>query len=403
MPGTIFISYSRHDTRHAERLHNWVSNELGLPAFYDKKTIKDGHAWRTLIKHWLDTSVVILVLVSKKSMESHNVTFEWSYALGRGIQPISLVIDSELTNNEVNQFLTDFQYRNFIEPSDEDYDTLATRLQELYVLANVPDEVQQAVVLARSPIRNNQEQAINLLEEYPDDSALRELRIIAQNNTLQNRQISAALALARKTKNKDEIAIDGLIRAVENRTYQKYPEALRCLRDLNSVAAANALYKTLDQVENLIKKEIIEILLRMSTENLSEIFADLVQRKTLPLRFEMLQHLHENKHPETPTLIINYLGQLQQSSEQVYKLYKMLSEYTNDDVVEQLLKGVLNHGSAQYVWERQIVDSITEGLANNASEDVIERLRKLQRHGINQYLYNSLLAKVRTRLKENNE
>src|SRR5688572_23819122 len=102
----VFISYSRDGgTEMAEKLYNWIQNEIGFPVFFDTSSIKYGHTWKSLITHSLDSCFAVIVLLSESSVKSVYVTYEWSYAMGRNKKIIPLIIDEKLNKGDIPDFL----------------------------------------------------------------------------------------------------------------------------------------------------------------------------------------------------------------------------------------------------------------------------------------------------------
>lgn len=367
---TLFISYSSTEAKHAKSLYEWLSTEVGIPTFWDSEKINAGDIWRSTIRSWLDTSFAVIVLVSDDSNKSHNVTFEWSYAQGKGKYIIPLIIEDNM-ETKINDFLTDTQYnKNFVKPTPEDYEKLKDQLIELRDLSNVPDEVQQAVALARSPIPDNQLHAINLLEVHPDPSALRELKILARDENLRDRQINAALALAKRTDNQDSDIIDGLVYASAIGAYQKDGAARNHLSKLNTVEAADALYKSVDYAVSHKIKDIVETLLKMDADNLPDIFVELLQRPSgIQNTLEMMEYLHQREDERVIEIIISDLEATGNTNRKA-KLSEMLSKYVHPAIPEVMFTAIDEHGQEQYGGERDIVRFAHEGLIHNVTQEV---------------------------------
>lgn len=410
MAGTsLFISYSRTDTEYAKNLYKWLVTEVGISTFWDFQGLKVGHAWKDTIRASLDTSFAVIVLVSRASMNSQYVTYEWAYAQGQKKYIITLIIDPEFDlNKELHSFLDDIQYNKyFISPTDEDYEDLKDRLIELRDLSNVPDEVQQAVALARSPIPDNQLHAINLLEVYPDPSALRELKILAIDKNLRDRQINAALALAKRTDSQDSDIIDGLVYASAIGAYQKDGAARNHLSKLNSVEAADALYKSIAYAVSHKIKDIVETLLKMDTDNLPDIFVELLQRPSgIHNTLEMMKYLHMGKDERVIEIIISELEATGHPPRQL-KLYEMLSQHVHPAIPEIMFNAIDEHGQKRYAGEGEIIRSAHEGLIHNVTQEVRDEVdrrsksrdRRIMVQGTN---YRRTLTEMDEILKKSN-
>lgn len=74
----IFISYSRQDEDFTRQLATRLSQQ-GADIWIDIEDIPPGVKWSTAVQEGLDTSTVMLLIVSPDSMASKNVTDEWQY------------------------------------------------------------------------------------------------------------------------------------------------------------------------------------------------------------------------------------------------------------------------------------------------------------------------------------
>lgn len=79
----VFISYSRKDQDFATRLAKSLL-QVGYDVWLDIEDIPAGIKWSTAIQNALQTSEIMLVILSPDSMASVNVEDEWQYFLDRG-------------------------------------------------------------------------------------------------------------------------------------------------------------------------------------------------------------------------------------------------------------------------------------------------------------------------------
>ncbi len=98
----IFISYKREDREDkckplADRLR-----VEGFDVWFDEN-IEGGESWFDIINHNLEQSFIVVVIVTEAALISHYVTYEWSWALGYGLEVIPLrfydTISSEMTGH----------------------------------------------------------------------------------------------------------------------------------------------------------------------------------------------------------------------------------------------------------------------------------------------------------------
>lgn len=90
----VFISYSHKDVHHRDALIAKLT-EAGIDYWYDKY-IEGGRDWRDEIDIALDEAFAIVVIVTTDAMESHAVTYEWSWATGNGLPVIALIFNEEV-------------------------------------------------------------------------------------------------------------------------------------------------------------------------------------------------------------------------------------------------------------------------------------------------------------------
>lgn len=87
----FFISYSHQDEKLATELQAKLADE-GLLTWTDHQ-IPAGSEWRTLIDLAIEGSLGVLLIVSKDSMASTYVQYEWVYGMGKGKEIIPVSID----------------------------------------------------------------------------------------------------------------------------------------------------------------------------------------------------------------------------------------------------------------------------------------------------------------------
>jgi hypothetical protein len=97
MPEHVFISYSRKNPNLRDKLINVLNNE-GFACWCDMNDISGGEEWRMALDQAIDEASVMVVIVTKQSMKSHYVTYEWARAIGNGIEVVPLLFE-DLPNN----------------------------------------------------------------------------------------------------------------------------------------------------------------------------------------------------------------------------------------------------------------------------------------------------------------
>ena len=88
-----FISYSRKDFAIAELLRLKLQAE-NIKTFVDTENIEAGSEWRDSIDNEIESSDVLIVSVTKQSLKSDYVQYEWAFAVGRHTKVLPLVFGS---------------------------------------------------------------------------------------------------------------------------------------------------------------------------------------------------------------------------------------------------------------------------------------------------------------------
>src|SRR5262245_56844890 len=90
----VFISYSHNDK---DKLNQLVAKlkeaDFGEDDYWYDKHIKPGGDWRDEIEDKLKEAFSVVVIVTRKSMCSTYVTYEWSWALGNGTPVVPLLFE----------------------------------------------------------------------------------------------------------------------------------------------------------------------------------------------------------------------------------------------------------------------------------------------------------------------
>lgn len=84
----VFISYKREDADKRDSLVAALKT-ANIPYWYDKN-IEYGEDWFNDINQNLERAYAVLVIVTEKSLDSHHVTYEWSWAVGHGLEVFTL-------------------------------------------------------------------------------------------------------------------------------------------------------------------------------------------------------------------------------------------------------------------------------------------------------------------------
>jgi len=125
MPHT-FISYSRDDEDKAFSLDNRLKS-AGIETFVDDATLRPGDEWRSTLQSALDSAFAVVVVCTGSSMASHEVSFEWSYAMGQSIPVIPVIYEPDCHLHTRLQVL---QHLDFSDPRKRPWHRLRNLLIE---------------------------------------------------------------------------------------------------------------------------------------------------------------------------------------------------------------------------------------------------------------------------------
>src|SRR5215211_7447427 len=90
----VFISYARRDEDSALALKSRLEGR-GFRVFIDSGALRSGDEWRGRLVSALDGSFALVVVCTRSSVASSEVSFEWAYAMGRSIPVVPLLYESD--------------------------------------------------------------------------------------------------------------------------------------------------------------------------------------------------------------------------------------------------------------------------------------------------------------------
>ncbi len=122
-----FISYAREDEDLARALRDRLS-EVNIPSFIDTSYLSPGDEWRSATVGALNHASVVLVICTKRSVNSQEVTFEWAYALALGVPVLPVIYERGL---KLHGALEGLDRLNFVDPANRQWDRLLYRADEV--------------------------------------------------------------------------------------------------------------------------------------------------------------------------------------------------------------------------------------------------------------------------------
>lgn len=124
----IFISYSRIDELFvAAELVPWLESR-GIPVWIDRRGIVPGEMWRNSLDEAILDASAVLLIITRASIKSDYVKYEWAYAMGAGI-PVIPVIREQGATQKIHPKLNDIQHVDLTLMSPRVWDTLEQTLK----------------------------------------------------------------------------------------------------------------------------------------------------------------------------------------------------------------------------------------------------------------------------------
>jgi CheY-like chemotaxis protein len=104
----VFMSYASKDAIFAD-LARMKLEDAGIDVWIDDSSLRAGQEWRNAIDEGISSADVLLVMLTPQSCQSPYVTYEWAFALGKGIKVIPLLLE----DCEIHPRLSVVQYLDF--------------------------------------------------------------------------------------------------------------------------------------------------------------------------------------------------------------------------------------------------------------------------------------------------
>lgn len=129
-----FISYESNDAVFADLVRMRLK-DVGIDVWLDHGALRAGEEWRNAIDAGIESSDVLLVVITPRSCNSLYVTYEWSFALGQGIKVIPLL----LKEAKVHPRLGVLQCLNFVDQRKGPWEELFQEINGTAVVSEHED------------------------------------------------------------------------------------------------------------------------------------------------------------------------------------------------------------------------------------------------------------------------
>jgi CheY-like chemotaxis protein len=129
-----FMSYASKDAIFAD-LARMKLEDAGIQVWIDDGALRAGEEWRNAIDEGISSADVLLVMLTPQSCQSPYVTYEWAFALGKGIKVIPLLLEE----CEIHPRLAVVQYLDFRNQRTGPWQKLAKEIIEHGAASKVKD------------------------------------------------------------------------------------------------------------------------------------------------------------------------------------------------------------------------------------------------------------------------
>lgn len=129
---TVFISHDHDDADFAELLKLKLEKS-SLNSWIDTERLKIGQDWREEIDQGIENSLAIIVIMTPEARKSEYVTYEWSFAWGKGKKVFPLM----LKQTQLHPRLESLQYLDFTNRTTRPWDKLIASIDQLKKDTNI--------------------------------------------------------------------------------------------------------------------------------------------------------------------------------------------------------------------------------------------------------------------------
>jgi HEAT repeat protein len=262
----VFISYAHVDVDFANRLKREIEN-ADFTVWIDTERLRAGEDWRTEIDNAIRDSMALILIMSRASLNSKYVAYEWAFALGIGVKVVPVLI-AQVGFGEVHPRLEVLQYLDFTHYGAGLWERLIQRLREVEdqhrpntvrVSRDAPPAVQQAVMALDSHTPDERKAAIESLAQMNHPTA-HEALVAAMQHPLREVHIDATMRLiAARYRNKQ--AIPSLIEATEPQNSSSVrQQAVTALGEIGGEEAILHLIQLLDEQDARVHEAVLNAL-----------------------------------------------------------------------------------------------------------------------------------------------
>lgn len=329
----FFISYKHEDIEFAELLAHQISNQEGLTTWHDTHILA-GDEWEKAIDNNINLSIGVIVVVTPLALESHYITYEWSYAIGLGKPVIPLIFEYP-GDLELHPKLDKRQWIDFRKKPQ--WSKLFKSLNEINQRYDIPIQISTAKAIIRSSAKRTEWiEAIESLEKDRDPKALDAL-VAEINNSIPEKSVEVGFAIARKTDYSDDRAIDGLRKGL---IYNyRFGDVTEALGRIGGEKASTCLIEGYDSNLPMILHVGLLRALGNTKHKMASVFLQkLAVEKSSKHRTTIFEALGETGDPDAALSLLSILQDYETKPATKVYLANALAKLGNHSIVPELVK-----------------------------------------------------------------
>lgn len=123
----IFISYKRENIDFIDKIVEKLE-VAKMPVWADVKKLRASEDWSEKIETAIQEAAAVVVVITPQAMKSEYITYEWSFALGRGIPVVPLMVTK---TDSYHPRLMKIQFLDFTIEASRPWEKLQQTLKEI--------------------------------------------------------------------------------------------------------------------------------------------------------------------------------------------------------------------------------------------------------------------------------
>lgn len=130
----IFLSYAHHDATIAQKVYDTLTKK-GMNVWLDRSEIQLGDRWVEKLQDALETTQILVLLMSPASMQSSSIAQEYQYFIQQNKLLVPVLIAGSV--DDIPFRLRSYHFIDMRQLNEEKLEHLASRIQELLEQGNI--------------------------------------------------------------------------------------------------------------------------------------------------------------------------------------------------------------------------------------------------------------------------